>query len=163
MEIEDTVKIILRTELISFLNQAKTEGIDVFADPQASLDALSKQLGRVGLFASLKGDHDLAWYLSFRGVSHITRCFDAKGYAAGFMGWDIAPTDEYHELSYIIGPESCAPTICFDHSEKVFFVDSWGNWDERRIPSVFALDTEMRGIEGEIAAMVSQPARSISM
>lgn len=162
MEIEDTVKIILRSELISFLNQAKAEGTDVFADPQASLAALSKQLGRVGLFASLKGEHDLAWYLSFRGVSHIKRCFDAKGAAAGLLGWDIAPTDEYHELSYIIGPESCAPTICFDHSEKVFFVESWGTWDERRIPSTFALDTELRGIESEVAAMASRSGPGIS-
>lgn len=122
------VRSVLKEELLRVLEEYRTSGSDPTADPEAVLGLVGTRAKAFRAEARAAHPDLPASYLSFHGAETIDADFGPDG------GMVDAGEAERHSLSYLNTGETYRDTLCYDHSERTFFVGSWGDWTEGRDP-----------------------------
>lgn len=147
---------IMREHLVAVLRHAAETGASVFEDPDAVLKAVGERLEAERLLLRGDGQNDIASYLSFHGVETITERFDAAGRGVGGdEDREALSSDEDNQLTYLNAGEAYAPTVCYDHSDRLFFLGDWGSWVEQRDLGAMAADISIRDAENSVRSALS--------
>jgi hypothetical protein len=145
---------IMRSAIVEELTRCEENGIDPFVEFDAPLRRIGERLETEWATAKAAGS-ETARHLFFHGVERIVNGFDEAG--NGVDESDPPEDVEWHRLAYLNSGETYRATVCVDLSDKVYFVGSWGDWVESRVPEALADDEEIKAITDRILAGASGP------